>query len=76
MKLSVLMPVYNEASTIDAAIKRVLDVEYPCEIELVLVNDGSRGYHGGHPRGVLGRAARRAHAPAEQGQGCGHPDGR
>jgi glycosyltransferase involved in cell wall biosynthesis len=41
MKLSVLMPVYNEASTIDAAIKRVLDVEFPCEIELVLVNDGS-----------------------------------
>jgi glycosyltransferase involved in cell wall biosynthesis len=41
MKLSVLMPVYNEASTLDAAIKRVLDVPYPCEIELVLVNDGS-----------------------------------
>jgi glycosyltransferase involved in cell wall biosynthesis len=42
MKLSVLMPVYNEASTLDAAIKRVLGVEFPCEIELVLVNDGSR----------------------------------
>jgi glycosyltransferase involved in cell wall biosynthesis len=42
MKLSVLMPVYNEESTIDAAIKRVLDVEFPCEIELVLVDDGSR----------------------------------
>jgi glycosyltransferase involved in cell wall biosynthesis len=36
------MPVYNEASTLDAAIKRVLGVEFPCEIELVLVNDGSR----------------------------------
>ena len=42
MKLSVLMPVYNEAATLDAALKRVLDVDYPCEVELVVVDDGSR----------------------------------
>ncbi|GAA1669796.1 glycosyltransferase family 2 protein [Fodinicola feengrottensis] len=42
MKLSVLMPVFNEERTLAAAIKRVLGVEYPCEIELVVVNDGSR----------------------------------
>ena len=41
MKLSVLMPVYNEAATIATAVKRVLDVGYPCEVELVLVDDGS-----------------------------------
>lgn len=41
MKLSVLMPVYNEAATIEAAVKRVLDVRYPCDMELVLVDDGS-----------------------------------
>ena len=41
MKLSVLMPVYNERATIATAVKRVLDVEYPCEVELVLVEDGS-----------------------------------
>jgi glycosyltransferase involved in cell wall biosynthesis len=41
MKLSILMPVYNEAATVTAAVKRVLDVPYPCEIELVLVEDGS-----------------------------------
>lgn len=41
MKLSVLMPVYNEVSTVEAAVKRVLAVTFPCEIELVLVNDGS-----------------------------------
>ncbi len=41
MKLSILMPVYNEVSTVAAAVKRVLDVDYPCEVELVLVNDGS-----------------------------------
>jgi glycosyltransferase involved in cell wall biosynthesis len=41
MKLSVLMPIYNEATTFASAVERVLEVEYPCEIELVLVDDGS-----------------------------------
>jgi glycosyltransferase involved in cell wall biosynthesis len=42
MKLSILMPVYNEARTVATAVKRVLDVPYPCEAELVVVDDGSR----------------------------------
>ena len=42
MKLSILMPVYNEAATVATVVKRVLDVEYPCEVELVAVDDGSR----------------------------------
>lgn len=41
MKLSILMPVYNEVATVAAAVKRVLDVPYPCEVELVAVEDGS-----------------------------------
>jgi glycosyltransferase involved in cell wall biosynthesis len=41
MKLSVLMPVYNEEATLAAAVKRVLDVAYPCEVELIIVDDGS-----------------------------------
>jgi glycosyltransferase involved in cell wall biosynthesis len=41
VKLSVLMPVYNEAPTLAAAVKSVLDVRYPCDIELVVVDDGS-----------------------------------
>jgi glycosyltransferase involved in cell wall biosynthesis len=35
------MPIYNEASTVLRSIRRVLDVEYPCQVELVLVEDGS-----------------------------------
>jgi glycosyltransferase involved in cell wall biosynthesis len=35
------MPVYNERATLTLAIKEVLDVDYPCEIELVVVDDGS-----------------------------------
>jgi dolichol-phosphate hexosyltransferase len=41
MKLSILMPVYNEAQFVQSAIKAVLDVEYPCQVELVVVDDAS-----------------------------------
>jgi glycosyltransferase involved in cell wall biosynthesis len=35
------MPVYNEARTVSLAAKRLLDVDFPCEVELVVVDDGS-----------------------------------
>ncbi|HMH90205.1 MAG TPA: glycosyltransferase family 2 protein [Streptosporangiaceae bacterium] len=41
MKLSILMPVYNESATLAAAVQDVLCVSYPCDIELVIVDDGS-----------------------------------
>ena len=41
MKLSILMPVYNEEARLPDALKQALAVEYPCEIELVIVDDGS-----------------------------------
>ncbi|WP_206443287.1 glycosyltransferase family 2 protein [Candidatus Protofrankia californiensis] len=41
VKLSILMPVFNEEATLASAVKRVLDVGYRSEIELVVVNDGS-----------------------------------
>lgn len=41
MKLSILMPVYNERATLARAVKDVLDVAYPCDVELVIVDDGS-----------------------------------
>ncbi len=42
MKLSILMPVYNERASVASAVKQALDVRYPCEVELVVVDDGSR----------------------------------
>jgi dolichol-phosphate hexosyltransferase len=42
VKLSILMPVYNEEDRIAGALKQALAVDYPCEIELVIVDDGSR----------------------------------
>jgi dolichol-phosphate hexosyltransferase len=41
VKLSILIPVYNEVATLSAAVKEVLNVSYPCDIELVIVDDGS-----------------------------------
>lgn len=40
MKLSVIIPVYNEESTIGEVIERVLDVSF--EKEIIVVDDGSR----------------------------------
>lgn len=41
MKLSILMPVYNEFPVLASAVKRVLDVSFPVDIELIVVDDGS-----------------------------------
>ena len=41
VKLSILMPVYNERATLASAVKEVLNVRFPCEVELVVVDDGS-----------------------------------
>jgi glycosyltransferase involved in cell wall biosynthesis len=42
LKLSILMPVFNEEARVATAVKQALDVDYPCEIQLVVVDDGSR----------------------------------
>ncbi|MEQ7127918.1 glycosyltransferase family 2 protein [Actinopolymorpha sp. B11F2] len=42
MQLSILVPVYNEGATLSRVLKRVLDVDYPCEVEVIVVDDGSR----------------------------------
>ena len=41
MKLSILMPVYNEIATLEVAVQRVLKVDYPVDVELIIVDDGS-----------------------------------
>jgi glycosyltransferase involved in cell wall biosynthesis len=40
-KLSILMCAYNERQTIGQAVRAILETEYPCAIELILVDDGS-----------------------------------
>ena len=41
MKLSILMPVYNEVNTVQTMVERVLKVPFPCDVELVIVDDAS-----------------------------------
>jgi hypothetical protein len=40
-KLSILMPAYNEEATIIRAVAEILTTDYPCGIELIVVDDGS-----------------------------------
>ena len=56
MKLSIIIPVYNERATVKALLDKVASVTLPCEKELVIVDDGStdgtgdvlRAYNGHH----------------------------
>ena len=41
VKLSILVPVYNEVTTVQQTIKRVLDVSFPCAVQVVIVDDAS-----------------------------------
>ena len=42
LKLSIIMAVYNEQDTIEQAVSEVLEVKYPCDMELIVVDDGSK----------------------------------
>jgi glycosyltransferase involved in cell wall biosynthesis len=70
VKLSILMPVYNEASTVAAAVKRVINAEYPCETEVIVVDDGSTD---GTPQALTGLAepqVRLISHPTNRGKGA------
>ena len=41
LKVSILMCAFNEQQTIEQAINEVLTTDYPCDIELIVVDDGS-----------------------------------
>jgi glycosyltransferase involved in cell wall biosynthesis len=40
-KLSILMPVHNCEATVIRAVNELLKVDYPCPVELIIVDDGS-----------------------------------
>ena len=41
-RISIIVPVYNEAATIAAVIDRLLTIPLPADREIIVVNDGSR----------------------------------
>ena len=42
LKLSIIMAAYNEQETIEQAISEILEVDYPCDMELIVIDDGSK----------------------------------
>ncbi|NHC15941.1 glycosyltransferase family 2 protein [Motilibacter deserti] len=70
MKLSILMPVYNEERTLQRALDRVLAVDYGCDVELVVVNDGSVDGTAKILDAVTDPRVRREDHPANAGKGA------
>jgi glycosyltransferase involved in cell wall biosynthesis len=69
MKLSILMPAYNEEARIAEALQQALDVKYPCDVEIIVVDDGSSD----STREILGQVddPRLRPVPHERNQGKG-----
>lgn len=55
MSLSIVVPVYNAEATLDDLVKEIAALRQFYEIELILVNDGSRDGSWGLIRGLAGR---------------------
>ena len=70
IRLSIVMPVYNEASTITDAIDRVLAVDYPCTVELIVVDDGSTDGTGRLLRAYSRRGVAVLCHPVNRGKGA------
>ncbi len=52
MKLTIVMPAYNEAVTIRQAVDHVLSVDYGIPMELIVVDDGSKDDTAARLRGI------------------------
>src|SRR3954447_22520399 len=64
------MPVYNEEARLPEALKQALSVDYPCEIEMVVVDDGSRDATPEILRAVDDERVRAFIQPRNQGKGA------
>ncbi len=70
MKLSVLMPVYNEEATLEKVVKRVLAIDWPMDFEFVIVNDGSADATPAILDAITDPRVRVFHQPKNQGKGA------
>lgn len=70
MKLSILTPVYNEAKTLQKVVDRLLSIDFPIEVEFVLVNDGSTDATAQILDRISDKRAVVFHQPKNQGKGA------
>jgi glycosyltransferase involved in cell wall biosynthesis len=70
VKVSILMPALNEARTIRHAVQAVLDVQLPCESELIVIDDGSGDETGEILATMVGPRMRVVTHPRNLGKGA------
>lgn len=70
--LSIVVPVYNEAATVESVIRRLLDVELPVEREIIVVNDGSQDDTRRVLDGLAGLSDRIQFLHVDRNRGKGH----
>jgi dolichol-phosphate hexosyltransferase len=68
--LSILMPVFNEERTVARAVASVLAVDYPCPVELLVVDDGSSDATPEILRDIADSRARVLRHPQNRGKGA------
>ena len=68
-RLSILVPVYNEAGTVTEVLDRLLAIELPIPREILVIDDGSTDGTGGvlDRYGERGDTLRIIHAPRNAG---------
>ena len=70
VKLSILMAAYNEQQTIRRVVQAVLGIDYPCEMELIVVNDGSKDLTGPLLEGISDPRLIVQHHQVNRGKGA------
>lgn len=70
MKLSILIPVYNERATVVEAVRRARAVDLPVEREIIIVDDGSTDGTGEVIDQLADSTVRVFHQPRNQGKGA------
>ncbi len=72
MKLSIIIPIYNEENTIATTIKKVLNAPVPFGItkEIIAVNDGSKDKSAEIINGLANDTVRVFHLDKNQGKGA------
>jgi len=70
MKLSILTPIYNEARTLQKVIDRLLAIEFPVDVEFVMVNDGSKDESAQILDAITDPRVRVFHQPKNAGKGA------